>query len=182
VRLKGREGGGPQIQFPKFHAKFYYYFDVMAFIHFGTIFHQFSSMDHFFSFIKLNLKHNTLARQEHNFCPHYQKFVERKNTHFLNRWQTPTNSYHPHTHTHKHQQICIKIPNFPWLHQFVRNMDTLSNSWETYTNVMQSITLHSRCGKTRTHAHTHTHKWVIRIYICWIDENKLAVSQDLMIF
>jgi hypothetical protein len=36
--------------------------------------------------------------------------------------------------------------------------------------------------KTHTHTHTHTHKWVIRIYICWIEENKLAVSQDLMIF
>jgi hypothetical protein len=67
------------------------------------------------------------------------------------------------------------------LHQFVRNMYTSSNLRETHTNVHAINYITFEVWKN-THTHTHTHKWVIRIYICWIEENKLAVSQDLMIF
>ncbi len=94
---------------------------------------------------------------------------------------------HTHTHTHTHKSISKSASKYPTFHGCIN----LSEIWTLHQicgkhiqMCMQSITLHSRGGKihVRTHTHTHTHKWVIRIYICWIEENELAVSQDLMIF
>jgi hypothetical protein len=86
---------------------------------------------------------------------------------------------HTHTHTHTHASISKSASKHPTFHGCIN----LSQIWTLHQicgkhiqMCMQSITLHSRCGKTRTY------KWVIRIYICWIEEIKLAVSQDLMIF
>jgi hypothetical protein len=55
-------------------------------------------------------------------------------------------------------------------------MDTSSNLRETHTNVHAINYITFKVWKnTQTQMGD-------RIYICWIEENKLAVSQDLMIF
>ncbi len=166
------------IQFPKFHAKHYYCFDVMTFIHLWTIiafFHQFSSMNNCFSFIKLNLKHNILARQEHNFSPHFQKFCWKKK-HSLSEQMTDTHKFLPHTSTHTqasanlHQNtqlsmvasICEKYGHFI---KFAGNTYKCACNQLHYIRGVEKYT--HKQTHTHTHTHTHTNGWLEYIYV-WL--------------
>lgn len=132
-----------------------------------------------FFFIHKNSIWNTTLLQDKSIISPltFRNLLKRKNT--LTFW---TDDRHPQIlTTHTHTIISKSASKYPTFHGCI----DLSEIWTLHQicvkhiqMCMQSITLHSRCGKTCAH----THKWVIRIYICWIEENKLAVSQDLMIF